>query len=49
VRELRDLGERLKQERITRGESIEHWHDWVTNIIPSPWESAEHFEIMTEE
>jgi hypothetical protein len=49
AQELRDLGERMKQERIARGESVEHWHDWVTNVIPSPWEPAEHFEILAEE
>jgi len=49
AQELRDMGERMKQERIARGESVEHWHDWVTNVIPSPWEPAEHFEIMAEE
>lgn len=49
AQELRDLGERMKQERIGSGESVEHWHDWVTNVIPSPWEPAEHFEIMAEE
>ncbi|MFJ2491351.1 hypothetical protein ACIOV9_07380 [Pseudomonas iridis] len=47
--ELRELGERMKQERIARGESVEHWQDWVTNVIPSPWEPAEHFEILAEE
>ena len=49
AQELRDLGERLKQERIASGESVEHWHDWIINVIPSPWEPAEHFEIMAEE
>ncbi|WP_085646770.1 MULTISPECIES: hypothetical protein [unclassified Pseudomonas] len=49
AQELHDLGERMKQDRIARGESVEHWHDWVTNVIPSPWEPAEHFEIMAEE
>lgn len=49
AQELRDLGESMKQERIARGESIELWNDWVTNVIPSPWEPAEHFEIMAEE
>ena len=47
--ELRELGERMKQERIARGESVEHWQDWVTSVIPSPWEPAEHFEILAEE
>ena len=49
AQELRDLGERMKQERIARGESVELWNDCVTNVIPSPWEPAEHFEIMAEE
>lgn len=49
AQELRDLGEQMKQDRIARGESVEHWHDWVTNVIPSPWEPVEHFEIMAEE
>lgn len=49
AQELRELGERMKQERIARGESVEHWQDWVTNVIPSPWEPAEHFEILAEE
>ncbi len=39
----------MKAERIARGESVELWSDWVTNVIPSPWEPAEHFEIMAQE
>lgn len=49
AQELRDIGQRLKQERIAKGESIEHWPDWIVNVIPSPWEPAEHFEIMAQE
>lgn len=49
ARELRALGDEMKADRIARGESVEHWCDWVTNVIPSPWEPAEHFEIMAEE
>uniref|UniRef100_A0AAU6W316 Uncharacterized protein n=4 Tax=unclassified bacterial viruses TaxID=12333 RepID=A0AAU6W316_9VIRU len=49
AKELRDLGDEMKAERIARGESVEMWTDWVTNVIPSPWEPAEHFEIMAEE
>ncbi|MHC8358487.1 hypothetical protein ACYZTL_25580 [Pseudomonas sp. LB3P81] len=49
AQELRAMGDRMKAERIARGESVEHWSDWVTNVIPSPWEPAEHFEIMAEE
>lgn len=46
---LRDIGERLKQERIAKGECVEFWSDWIVNVIPSPWERAEHFEIMAKE
>lgn len=49
AQELRDCGDEMKAGRIARGESVEHWHDWITNVIPSPWEPAEHFEIMAEE
>lgn len=49
AKELRDLGDEMKAERIARGESVEMWTDWVTNVIPSPWEPAEHFEIMAKE
>ena len=49
AQELRDMGQRMKEERIARGESVELWSDWITNVIPSPWEPAEHFEIMAEE
>ncbi|MGS0735509.1 hypothetical protein ACVBEG_02885 [Pseudomonas sp. GG8] len=49
AQELRAMGDMMKAERITRGESVELWNDWVTNVIPSPWEPAEHFEIMAEE
>ena len=49
AQELRALGDTMKAERIARGESVELWSDWVTNVIPSPWEPAEHFEIMAEE
>lgn len=49
AQELRDLGHKMKAERIARGESVEMWRDWVANVIPSPWEPAEHFEIMAEE
>ncbi len=47
--ELRECGEKMKAERIAKGESVEMWTDWVTNVIPSPWEPAEHFEVMAEE
>jgi hypothetical protein len=49
AQELRALGDTMKAERIARGESVALWNDWVTNVIPSPWEPAEHFEIMAEE
>ncbi|MNM84549.1 hypothetical protein D3C81_966390 [compost metagenome] len=49
AQELRAMGDQMKAERIARGESVQLWNDWVTNVIPSPWEPAEHFEIMAEE
>ncbi|MHB0825139.1 hypothetical protein ACYCFL_05845 [Stutzerimonas nitrititolerans] len=49
AKELFEQGEKMKADRIARGESVEHWHDWVTNVTPSPWEPAEHFEILAEE
>ncbi|WLH25830.1 hypothetical protein PSH76_08360 [Pseudomonas sp. FP215] len=49
AKEIRDCGEQMKAERIARGESVEMWSDWITNVVPSPWEPAEHFEIMAQE
>ena len=49
AKEIRDCGDQMKAERIERGESVEMWSDWLTNVIPSPWEPAEHFEIMAQE
>ena len=49
AKDLRAMGDQMKAERIARGESVQLWNDWVTNVIPSPWEPAEHFEIMAEE
>ncbi len=49
AKELFEQGEKMKADRIARGESVEHWHDWVANVIPSPWEPAEHFEILAGE
>jgi hypothetical protein len=49
AQKLRALGDQMKAERIARGESVEMWSDWVTNVIPSPWQPAEHFEIMAQE
>ncbi|MCY1287181.1 hypothetical protein D9M70_361680 [compost metagenome] len=49
AKELFECGQKMKADRIARGESVEHWHDWVTNVIPSPWVPAEHFEILAQE
>lgn len=49
AQELRDLGEQIKAARIAKGECVEMWSDWVANVVPSPWEPDEHFEIMAEE
>lgn len=38
-----------KQRWIDEGKSLEHWCDWVTNIIPSPWQPDEHFEVLAGE
>lgn len=38
-----------KQRRIDAGESLEHWFDWVSNVIPSPYEPDEHFEKVAEQ
>lgn len=40
------VGQRLKADRIARGESVEFWHEWRAEVIPSPWEPDEHFEVM---
>lgn len=49
AKEIRDGGDQMKAKRIARSESVEMWSDWITNVIPSPWEPAEHFEIMAQE
>ena len=40
------VGQRLKADRIARGESVEFWREWRAEVIPSPWEPDEHFEVM---
>ncbi|GLX87864.1 hypothetical protein Pfra02_04330 [Pseudomonas fragi] len=40
------VGQRLKAEMIARGESVEFWHEWRAEVIPSPWVPDEHFEEM---
>lgn len=49
AKEMFEQGQKEKAAMIARGESVEHWPDWVANVIPSPWEPAEHFEILAEE
>jgi len=49
AKEIRDCGDQMKAERIARGESVEMWTDWISNVIPSPWKPAEHFEILAQE
>lgn len=39
---------RYKQRLIDDGDSLEHWFDWVVNIIPSPYEPEEHFRMVAE-
>lgn len=49
VLELIGLGEQMKADLIAKGESVECWTDWRAEVIPSPYEPAEHFELMAEE
>ena len=48
VADLIAAGEQIKQQMIDDGESVEHWTGWEAEIIPSPWEPAEHFEILAQ-
>ena len=40
------VGQRLKAEMIARGENVEFWPEWRAEVVPSPYEPAEHFEEM---
>lgn len=40
---------REKQRMIDAGENMEYWQDWRAVIIPSPFEPAEHFELLAGE
>lgn len=40
------VGQRIRADRIARGESVEFWPEWRAEVIPSPWEPDEHFEEM---
>lgn len=46
---LRDAGVKWKESKIARGENVEFWTDWASEVIPSPWEPTEHFEILAEQ
>lgn len=46
---LMDACARYKQRRIDDGDSMEEWEDWKAEIIPSPFEPADHFEILAGE
>ncbi|WP_147282644.1 hypothetical protein [Pseudomonas jessenii] len=46
---LRDAGVKWKESKVARGENVEFWTEWVSEVIPSPWEPAEHFEILAEQ
>lgn len=46
---LRDAGVKRKESKVARGENVEFWTEWVAEVIPSPWEPAEHFEILAEQ
>lgn len=46
---LRDAGVKWKESKRARGENVELWTEWASEVIPSPWEPAEHFEILAEQ
>lgn len=49
VEDLIGVGEQMKATLIAKGESVECWSDWRAEVIPSPYEPVEHFELMAEE
>lgn len=49
AQDIRDACMQVKEAKIAKGESVEYWPDPVINVVPSPWEPAEHFEIAAEE
>lgn len=47
VADMRACEQSEKQRLIDKKcPSLEHWCDWVVNIVPSPFEPAEHFEEL---
>ncbi len=46
---VRDSCMHAKEVLIAKGESVEYWPDPIINVIPSPWEPTEHFEIAAAE
>lgn len=47
VADMRECEQSEKQRLIDKKcPSLEHWCDWVVNIVPSPWEPDEHFQEL---
>jgi hypothetical protein len=38
----------LRDWAVKAGEGKEHWPELVVNVVPSPWEPTEHFELIAE-
>jgi len=44
-----EVCEKMKAEKIARGQSVEFWPKIVVDVIPSPFTPLEHFELLAEE
>lgn len=47
VQDMKECEQREKQRLIdSNSPSLQYWCDWVVNIIPSPYEPDEHFQML---
>ena len=44
-----EVCEKMKADRIARGQSVEFWPKIVVDVIPSPFTPLEHFELLAKE
>lgn len=44
-----EVCEKMKADRIARGQSVEFWPEIVAEVIPSPFTPLEHFELLAKE
>lgn len=49
VKSTIEVCEKMKADRIARGQSVEFWPKIVVDVIPSPFTPLEHFEQLAEE